>query len=320
MDIHEDVKELRKLWGSFWQARVLLTANNLRVFDYLKTSKSAVEIAGLINADPRATGILLDAVTGLGLIKKSKSTYRNSATANRLLVTGTPHYQGDILRHADHLWTNWSNLDEIVRTGLPSGKSFEADAFIKGMHNIAVMRSKEVVGAIDMKGVKKALDLGGGPGTYSMEIARKIDSVTLFDLPSTIAIAREIIGKTKTRNITFIGGDFLVDDIGSGYDLIFISQVLHSFSAENNMGILRKAYQALNKNGVVVIQEHYLAPDRTHPIHGSLFSVNMLVNTRYGRSYAVPEMKGWLSSLGFGKISRKLLGDNVLVSGRKTSI
>ena len=44
-----------------------------------------------------------------------------------------------------------------------------------------------------MKGVKSALDLGGGPGTYSMEMARKIDSVTLFDLPSTIAIAKDII-------------------------------------------------------------------------------------------------------------------------------
>ena len=317
MNIYDEVRKLRMLWGSYWQARVLLTANNLRIFDHLITSKSATEIAGLIQTDTRATEILLDAVAGLGLLKKSKKTYRNSPAANHLLVTGTPHYQGDILRHADHLWSNWSNLDEIVKTGQPTRKSFEADAFIRGMHNIAVMRAKEVVNAIDMTDVKKALDLGGGPGTYSIELARKIDSVVLFDLPSTVVIAKDIISKTEAYNISFIEGDFLVDDIGSGYDLIFISQVLHSFSADNNLNILRKAYKALNRNGLIAIHEHYLQPDRTKPIHGSLFSVNMLVNTHGGRSYTVQEMRGWLSSLGLKKIRHTLMRDNVLVCGRK---
>jgi predicted O-methyltransferase YrrM len=317
MNIYDEVRKLRMLWGSYWQARVLLTANNLRIFDHLITSKSATEIAGLIQTDTRATEILLDAVAGLGLLKKSKKTYRNSPAANHLLVTGTPHYQGDILRHADHLWSNWSNLDEIVKTGQPTRKSFEADAFIRGMHNIAVMRAKEVINAIDMTDVKKALDLGGGPGTYSMELARKIDSVVLFDLPSTVVIAKDIISKTEAYNISFIEGDFLVDDIGSGYDLIFISQVLHSFSADNNLNILRKAYKALNRNGLIAIHEHYLQPDRTKPIHGSLFSVNMLVNTHGGRSYTVQEMRGWLSSLGLKKIRHTLMRDNVLVCGRK---
>jgi len=156
MNIQDEVKELRKLWGSYWQARVLLTANNLRVFDYLRTSKTADEIADLIKTDPRATEILLDAVAGLGLLKKSKTAYRNSPTANHLLVTGTPYYQGDILRHADHLWTNWSNLDEIVKSGRPARKSFGADAFIRGMHNIAVMKAAEVINVIDLKGVKKS--------------------------------------------------------------------------------------------------------------------------------------------------------------------
>jgi len=317
MNIKDEVKELRKLWGSYWQARVLLTANNLRVFDYLRTPKNAAEIADLIKTDPRATEILLDAVAGLGLLKKSKTAYRNSPTANHLLVTGTPYYQGDILRHADHLWTNWSNLDEIVKSGRPASKSFDADAFIRGMHNIAVMKASEVIKVIDLKGVKKALDLGGGPGTYSLELARKINSVTLFDLPSTIAIAKDLVGKTGIHNISFIEGDFLEDNIGGGYDLVFISQVLHSFSADNNLKILGKARAALNSNGLLVIQEHYIEPDRTKPVHGSLFSVNMLVNTHGGRSYSVPEMKGWLSSLGFRKISHSIIGDSALVSGRK---
>jgi hypothetical protein len=50
---------------------VILTANNYRIFDYLKTPKTAGSIARSISTDPRATEILLDAVTALGLLKKT---------------------------------------------------------------------------------------------------------------------------------------------------------------------------------------------------------------------------------------------------------
>ena len=317
MKVTAEVRELRKLWGGFWPSRVLLTANNLRIFDHLRKASSAAELAGIIHCDARATEILLDAVAGLGLLKKSAGKYRNAYLANRLLVSGVPLYQGDILRHADHLWENWSNLDEIVRTGLPSRRSFEADAFIRGMHNVAVLKAPDVIKTINLKGVNKALDLGGGPGTYSMELAKKVKSVTLFDLTSTVAIAKDIIGRTKFRNISYIEGDFLVDDIGDGYDLVFISQVLHSFSEATNIKVLEKVYNALTPDGIIVIQEFFLEKNRTEPLPGSLFSVNMLVNTHGGRAYSVQEMKGWLSLLGFKKIKQVNKEENVIVSGRK---
>jgi 2-polyprenyl-3-methyl-5-hydroxy-6-metoxy-1,4-benzoquinol methylase len=228
-----------------------------------------------------------------------------------------PYYQGDILRHADHLWENWSNLDKIVKTGLPSRKSFEADAFIRGMHNVAVLKAPDVIKAIGLKSVTKALDLGGGPGTYSMEMAKKVASVTLFDLPETIAIAKDIIGKTGHKNISYIEGNFLTEDIGDGYDLVFISQVLHSFSETNNLKILKKSFNALNTNGIIVIQEFLLERDRTKPLPGALFSVNMLVNTHGGRSYSAQEISGWLSSLGFTKVKHIIKEDSALVSGKK---
>jgi SAM-dependent methyltransferase len=317
MKIREEAKELRKMWGSFWSARVILTANNLQVFDQLETPKSASDLAASIKTDARATEILLDALAGLGLLKKTKNTYRNSPMANRLLVAGTPYYQGDILRHADNLWTNWSNLDEIIKTGQPARQSFAADAFIRGMHNIAVMKAKKVVKLLDLTAVKRALDLGGGPGTYSIEIAKKVDSVTLYDLPATVAIAKDIVGKAGMRNISFMEGDCVTDDIGRGYDLVFISQLLHAFSGATNLKILEKAFSGLNPKGTIVIHEFLLEKDRTAPVHGSLFSVNMLVNTHGGRCYSVQEMKGWLSSLGLRQIARVNVEDSVLVLGRK---
>jgi len=120
MNIAEETKALRDMWHGFWKARVLLTANNLRIFDDLKKPKGAAELSGLIGTDVRATEILLDALTGLGLLKKSRDRYRNTATSNRLLVKGSIYYQGDILRHSDNLWTNWSDLPGNPLNRMPS--------------------------------------------------------------------------------------------------------------------------------------------------------------------------------------------------------
>lgn len=51
------------------------------------------------------------------------------------------------------------------------------------MHNLALLRVKKVIGNINLEGVRRALDLGGGPGTYSMAFARKGIEVTLLITP-----------------------------------------------------------------------------------------------------------------------------------------
>jgi ubiquinone/menaquinone biosynthesis C-methylase UbiE len=174
-----------------------------------------------------------------------------------------------------------------------------------------------VIKAIDLRGVKKALDLGGGPGTYSRELAGKGIAVTLFDVPNTINIAREIMAGSKGKNVDFLSGDFHADPIGSGYDLVFVSQIFHAYSADDNRVLLTKAREALNPKGRIAVQEFLLEKDRAHPVPGALFSVNMLVNTAEGRCYTQQEMKQWLAQTGFKAIKAKVLGDTIVLTGRK---
>jgi 3-hydroxy-5-methyl-1-naphthoate 3-O-methyltransferase len=318
-DLAKQVQEFAKLWGGFRASRVVLTANNYRVFDHLKTPKTAGEIARIISADPRAAEILLDTVTSLGLLKKSGNKYRNTELAGKFLEKDSPLYQGDMLRHADSLWKSWSGLDEVVKTGLPNrsgGRDYST--FIKAMHNNAVIRAKGVVSTMDLKGVRRALDLGGGPGTYSMELAAKNIDVTLFDLPEAIAIAKELVSEQKTDNIHFAAGDFHTDDIGSDFDLVFISQIVHSLSVDEALALIEKARDALGPKGRIVIHDFLLEKDRAHPIPAALFSVNMLVNTAAGRSYTIQEMRGWLAQAGFKAVRTTPLGETVVVTGKKT--
>lgn len=315
--VKEEAAKLRQLWGGYWSARVVITASNLRVFDYLQKPVTADEVAGRLMTDIRGMEILLDALVGLGLARKNAGMYRNSPISSRFLVFGGKYYQGDILRHADVLWKNWSELDEAVRKGKPVGEAHDNDAFIRGMHNLAILKARDVVGKIGLTGVKWALDLGGGPGTYTMEIARQGVAATLFDVPDTINIAREIVRESGIKGVDFLPGDFTVDPIGGGYDLVLVSQVLHAYGEAENLALLKKVRAALNPGGRVVVQEFAIDASRTNPPQAALFSVNMLVNTPGGRCYAPREIRGWLKDAGFRGIKAERFEEAVLVSGNK---
>ena len=313
----EDLGGLRRLYLGFVSSRAVLTANNLEVFEHLRKPLTAAQTAKKIKADERATGILLDALTGIGLVRKSRDgKYRNAQISETCLVKGTRLYQGDIIRHASSMWENFSALDEVVRTGRPAGRGKDHESFILGMHNLTVLRAAVLIKAVGLKDIKTMLDLGGGPGTNAIAFSKQGIKATIFDLPETIAIARKVARREGVKDLGFIAGNFQTDSIGTGYDLILISQIFHAFSVEENIALLGKCRNALNPGGRVVVQEFPINDALTAPPQSALFSVNMLVATPSGRCYSPREMKKWMKETGYRDIAVKNLEETVLVEGR----
>ena len=319
MGKNDEMEKLHNLWCGFWPSRVVLTANNLRVFDHLTVPHTAGEISSLLSTDRRATEILLNALAGLELVIKSGDTYYNADLASKYLVLGCNEYMGDIIRYGESLWHSWSHLDEIVRNGKPCQEEGWRDyeAFTLGMHNLSSQKAAAVLNNIGLSGVKSALDLGGGPGTYSIAMARQGIAVTLFDQPVTIPIARKIMASEGVTGINFIEGNFVKDDIGNGYDLILASQICHCIGEQENQCLMHKCSKALNAGGRLVIQEFVLDKDHTTPLSGALFSVTMLVSNDGGRSYSPDEIESWLIHAGFSDIQIMHQADTVLISSRR---
>jgi ubiquinone/menaquinone biosynthesis C-methylase UbiE len=314
----EGLQKIRQISSGFWASRVLLSASHYRLFDYLELPVSTRAVARKLSLDKRALEIVLDALVPLGFIRKSDNKYQNTETASEFLVTGKPYYQGDILRHQDSLWKRWSKLDSVLKTGKPVSGGRDHESFIRGMHNLASLKSEEVVSRITLKRVRKVLDLGGGPGTYSLEFARKGMDVTLCDVKDTFRVSREIVSEAEFKgSIRFFPCNFMTGEIGDGYDLVFMSQILHSFSAEDNVRLLKKISKSLNPGGRVIIQEFVLSDDHTTPVQGALFSVNMLVNTSEGRSYSSSEIASWLKKSGFKVLEKIPLDQTILIDARK---
>ena len=212
----------------------MLTANNYKIFDLLQISgKTSAAVARALSSDRRATELLLDSLAAIGLLKKTGARYENRLVASKYLVSGKPGYQGDILRHYHTLWENWSGLDATLQTGMPCKKAHDHEAFILGMHNLATQKLKKVLPAINLSGINSLIDIGGGPGTYSIAFAKKKIKVTLMDLPDTLKIAEKVISKSgMQKNIRLLPGDFTKDEIGNNYDMVFISHIFHAYSAE----------------------------------------------------------------------------------------
>jgi ubiquinone/menaquinone biosynthesis C-methylase UbiE len=314
----DGLKHLRQL-SSFMPARIILTANHYRIFDHCEAGKeTAASLSRALKTDGRATELLLNSLVSIGLLKKKGDRYCNAALSSRYLVKGKPEYQGDIFDHYNILWDNWSGLDTVLKTGKPSRRSHDHKSFILGMHNIAALKEKDVISALDLRGVRRLLDLGGGPGTYSVAFAKKKIAVTLLDFPDTLRITRKLVKQTGLeKRIRLLPGDFTKADWGGGYDMIFISQIFHSFTAGECLGLLSKSRSALNPGGKVVVQEFHLDETKTSPPVGAVFAINMLVNTPGGRTYTPKEMSDWIKKAGFVGMEKKLLGDTVLLIGTR---
>jgi len=95
-----------------------------------------------------------------------------------------------------------------------------------------------------------------------------------------------------------VAGDYLVNDLGNGYDLVFLSAVIHSNSFNENALLVRKCAAALNTGGTIVIQDYIMDNDRTSPVAGALFAINMLVGTAKGTTYTQTEVRQWFTDAG----------------------
>lgn len=308
----EGIKEIA---GGFQQSKILLTAFELGVFTALgNKSKTAAEIAKDLKTKERSTDRLMNALCAIGLLKKNKGRFLNTPLALRFLVKGRPDYMAGLM-HVVHLWDNWSTLTQAVR----HGKSVLAPSlnkrakkwvtpFIAAMHERARQQSGLVVSLLNLSGVSKVLDVGGGSGEFAMAFvrAKKGISATVFDLPKVVPLTRNYIKQEKlSGKVKAISGDYLTDDLGSGFDLIFLSAIIHSNSPTQNRALIHKCARALNLKGQVVVQDFIMDKDRTHPVFGALFALNMLVATESGDTYTENEVKGWMKEAGLSHIERK---------------
>ena len=100
----------------------------------------------------------------------------------------------------------------------------------------------------------------------------------------------------------------MAEPIKGRYDVIWYSNVLHIYSAQENSALFRRLAKNLTAKGRLLIQDAFTI-DRQglHPAETNLFAVTMLLFTKTGNTYSMADTSRWLCEAGFGRVRRIVL-------------
>jgi precorrin-6B methylase 2 len=328
MNIGRRQVEALRIAEGFLASHVLFALNELDVFDRLAEGpRTAEEVAAEVGAKAEPLGRLLNAGVALGLLVADGGRYANSDLAATVLVSGSPGHLRDWMRWMNRLAARFPKLAEAARTGDPledpalhlgGDPAFTRD-FIMGMHDYARLRGSEVVRHLDLSDARRLIDVGGGPGTYAILFAEAWPDleVTVFDLPDVVRIAGENVRAAGIKGrVRTVAGNYLEDDLGGGFDVAFLSDVLHQEEPESAVALLRKVHAAVRPGGKVVVQGMYLNEDRVAPRWPALVSLILLVTYGNARVYTGGETMRMLEDAGFRNpehVRMSLLNVNSLI-------
>jgi len=98
--------------------------------------------------------------------------------------------------------------------------------------------------------------------------------------------------------VDFAAGNYLENPVPGGFDVAWLSQILHAEGPDNAAVIVKKAVKALQPGGLIFIHEFMLNDAKDGPEHAALFSLNMLLGTKQGQAYSEKELRDILVRAG----------------------
>ncbi|MEZ4737274.1 MAG: methyltransferase [Caldilineaceae bacterium] len=299
--------------------RIVLAAIRLHLFEALTAGPTtAVDLAQQLQIDPHATSLLLNALAPLGYVKMRGNHYLLTPMSRKWLTADGAIDLRAFYRYWGALMEEFfPRLEESIRTGKPPVNLYEwieehpavSRDFQEGMIALTRYVQADVVKGITLPATAKRLvDVGGGHAAYSIALCQKYPQLhaTILDSPQALITGIASITDADINNrITTRTGNFFTDELGLGYDVVLLFNIIHGLTTEQNIDLLRKAKAALAPGGQVIILEQI--PGST-PLPMSETAVRILGLSFFhllgGQAYTFAEIQDWLSRVGFGAIRR----------------
>jgi ubiquinone/menaquinone biosynthesis C-methylase UbiE len=321
-----------QLGYDFIKSRLLQTAFELDIFTRIgNESKTPMTLTRELGANPNSLELFLNALVSLGLLSHDGRSFSNTKYGLELFVRDKPLFIGDLVMLQQRSCWDWLKLKDCVLTGVSldqpdffkTNNEERTAGFARAMHNTAMGHAEYLAKKVSLKKHKRLLDVGGGPGTFSVQFLKANPDLkaTIFDLPTTLKTTRKYIKEAGLESrVSYQEGDFNQDDIRGTFDACFMSHIIHGQDAEKNQLLFKKIFGALEPGGVFIVQDFYLNPDRVSPQFSVLFALQMLIHTESGRTYTFEEVEAWMTSAGFKSTRRsafKLPRSIALIFGEK---
>jgi hypothetical protein len=257
---------------------LLKTAIELHLFDRTATPATAGEIAAALSMHPGNTEYVLDALVALGCLIKADGQYRNTSQAEALFTSGKETSLGESMLYM----AGWNDpllhggLKRLLQNGPPPMGDMADPALWEqsARASIAYTRAGRAQGLArlvaelpEFPSFTKILDMGAGPGVIGIAVAVAHPSLqcVLLDQPPVAKVAEEVVAEYGMESrVTVRGGDYMSDDIGTGYEFIMANFTLNLY--RDRLGeVMRKVLGALTPGGVFMVTSDGMSADRTAP-------------------------------------------------------
>ncbi|KIX13119.1 type 12 methyltransferase [Dethiosulfatarculus sandiegensis] len=303
------------------KAALMNCAIKYKVFDQLTTPRTPREVAGKLGFHPDNTRRLLDALTTIDLLHKKAGFYCNQPLAQAFLVSDSGTSVSRLMMQTQHEGLNpLEKLEQLVAKG-PMGQDEAIDLADEKMWTEEVKSSagwvfggvgQLVAGIIaelpGFSSFEKMLDLGCGHGVFSLFILDKNPDLkgVLMDRAPVLDAAAEIVSAYQAKErVDFLAGDYLADQLGAGYDLVYASATLN-FALGTLDSLFTKIFHSLKPGGYFVSFQDGMTEEQTKPdtMLGAVIPSMMM-----GHDYCFPQ--GMIAetaiSCGFQKVRSKTL-------------
>jgi hypothetical protein len=327
---------IMQLGLAFWGSKTLLSAVELGLFTTLARGPLTREtLRAELGLQQRGSTDFFDALVSLGMLERSGKEYSNTPATDLFLDRNKPSYIGGMLEMANaRLYPFWGSLTEALRTGHPQneakvGENFFAALyhnphrlrqFLHAMTGISMGAALAIAEKFPWDRHHSVIDIGAAEGCVPVQLVLHHPHLTGggFDLPPAAPIFEEYLKSFGLGDrLCFYPGDFFRDPLPTA-DVLIMGHILHDWSLEEKLLLLRKAHQALPDGGALIVYDTIIDDARRTNTFGLLMSLNMLIETQEGFDYTAADCRSWMDNVGFrDSYLEPLVGPDSMVVGIK---
>jgi len=308
-------------------SEALRTAFRLDVFTAVgQGARRPADLARRIDASERGVRMLCDYLVVLELLTKDDRGYELTDESRRFCDRRSPDYVGTAAEFlcSGELRDAFGRLDEAVRRGSTAVSAEGTMArdhevwtrFARGMVPLMRPPAEALAELIleDGRAVRKVLDVAAGHGLFGIAVAKRRPDADVYavDWGAVLEVAA---GHAREAGVGprfhEIAGSAFEVDLGASYDLVLVPNLLHHFSQQTCVALLRRIHTALADTGRLVILEHVPDENRVCPPRAAAFALVMLATTPEGDAYTFSEYRSMLHQAGFTDVTRHAVPESV---------
>ncbi len=307
--------QLNRMIAGFWTTQAVFVAVRLRLPELIaKQPQTSDQLAATTGTHAKSLYRLLRALSSSGIFREDEQRQFHATPLSDVLCRDAENsMSGLALMRGDWQYAAWGQLLHGVQTGKTPfisvfGKPlFEhltehpnhAAIFDQAMVGVHGRETAAMLTAFDWSACGVLADIGGGNGSVLAAILKHSPQTQAihFDRVDVSLRAQDNLGEAGlAERCQFAVGDFF-ESVPSGADTYLLRHIIHDWSDDQALTILKNCRTAMNSGSRLLIAE-YVLPDGPESFHGKWFDLAMMVVTG-GQERTESEYRKLLDQSGF---------------------